>query len=119
MSTDTTLGDIHFELSNLVDRGVHPGSIDWVLHHKVEWPDDEPRDDLCRSNHHGLGIELPATTKPGPEASAALAQLSTVPEVQTALWLVWYFGTGLLDAGVSRSITSAYVKDFAAERGES
>jgi hypothetical protein len=54
--------------------------------------------------------------QPGPEATAALARLSTAPEVQTALWLVWYYGTGLLESSASWSITEAYVKDHAAEQ---
>lgn len=34
------LGDIHRVLTAMVNRGMHPGSLDWVLHHQVDWGDE-------------------------------------------------------------------------------
>lgn len=45
-----TLGDVHKALNDLVAKGAHPGSIDWVLHHQIEWPD---------GGHHVSGNHLP------------------------------------------------------------
>lgn len=36
---DFTLGDIHKDLKALVERGAHPGSIEWVLRHQIVWPE--------------------------------------------------------------------------------
>lgn len=38
--TEITLGDIHRALKDLVAQGAHPGSIQWVLQHQIEWPRD-------------------------------------------------------------------------------
>lgn len=39
MDKEITLGDIHKALQKLIKKGAHPGSIDWVLHTKIEWPE--------------------------------------------------------------------------------
>ena len=36
-----TLGDIRDRLVEMIEAGAHPGSIDWVLHHHVDWPEPE------------------------------------------------------------------------------
>lgn len=64
MSNDLTLGDIHQDLRALIERGAHPGSIDWVLHQKIEWPGGtEAQHSDCLANHRGLGAP------PEPEVS--------------------------------------------------
>jgi len=111
-----TLGDIHEDLVALLGRGAHPGSIDWVLHHQLPWPEDAPVVELCRMNHAGMGGDMLPGPPPGPEALEVLARLSTVEGVQAALWCVWYLGTGLLEPSVSRLLTEAYVADNTPER---
>lgn len=45
-----TLGDIRDELVDMIKRGAHPGSIDYVLKHKIRWDDTETWEDVRDRN---------------------------------------------------------------------